>query len=75
MSQWRVYTGSHPTGFLTGGVGHVEPGQKFEVPDEYLAAFDARRDVSRVRGVKQGGKKTSTSSGDEAASAAPDSGD
>jgi hypothetical protein len=74
VSQRRVYTGSHPTVFLTGGVGPVEPGQEFDVPDEHLAAFDARSDVRRVRAAKQGGKKTS-SSGDEAASAAPDSGD
>lgn len=74
MSQRRVYTGSHPTVFLTGGVGPLSPGQEFPVEDEDLAAFDARPDIKPVRAAKRRGRKTS-SGGDEAASAAPDSGD
>lgn len=71
MSQWRVYLGKHPTVFLTGGVGHVVPGQVFPVPDEHVAAFDARRDVG-VPAPRRSGRKTSDSG--EAASAVPGDG-
>ncbi len=46
MSQRRVYNGKQPTVFLTGNVGAVVPGQVFDVPDQHVAAFDARPDVS-----------------------------
>lgn len=58
MSQRRVYTGDQPTVFTTGGVGAVVPGQEFDVPDEDLAAFDARRDIS-VPPPRRSVKKTS----------------
>jgi hypothetical protein len=83
VTQRRVYTGSHPTVFLTGGVGQLNPKQEFDVEDEHLEAFDARSDIRRVRAPKRGGRKTGGagggnaggSSSDEAASAAPDSGE
>jgi hypothetical protein len=58
MSERRVYTGSEPTVFMTGNVGSVVPGQEFDVADEDLAAFDARRDIS-VPAPKRGVKKSS----------------
>lgn len=46
MSQRRVYVGKQPTVFMTGGVGSVVPGQEFDVPDDAVAAFDARPDIA-----------------------------
>ena len=58
MSQRRVYNGKQPTVFMTGAVGRVVPGEEFEVPDEHVAAFDARPDIS-VPPQRRGVKKTS----------------
>lgn len=73
MSVRRVYRGAQATVFFTGGVGEVAPDAEFDVPDEHVAAFDARPDVSIPPG-RRGGKKTS-GAGDESASAASGDGD
>lgn len=70
MSQRRVFTGRHPTVFMTGNVGPVVPGQVFEVPDEHVAAFDARPDVG-MPPSRRGGKKQD----DVGESVSPESGD
>lgn len=57
MSERRIYLGKQPTVFMTGRVGAVVPGQEFDVPDEDVAAFDARSDVS-VPPPRRGVKKT-----------------
>jgi hypothetical protein len=41
----RIYTGE-PTNFVTGGIGHAEPGDVIEVPEELLEAFDRRTDIA-----------------------------
>lgn len=74
MKQRRVYTGAQATVFLTGGVGEVDPGGEFEVPEEHVAAFDARPDVSVVP-ARRGGKKTTSGAGGESDSAASGDGD
>ena len=42
----RVYLGREPVSFITGGIGHVEPGGVIEVPGELLEAFDRRPDIA-----------------------------
>lgn len=42
----RKFTGETATVILTGNVGPVTPGGEFDVPDELVARFDARRDVT-----------------------------
>ena len=42
------YTGPFTVTFHTAGVGEVEPGAEFTVPDELADAFTARNDVEVV---------------------------
>lgn len=42
------YTGPDTISFLTAGVGEVEPGAQFTVPDEIAEAFTRRADVEEV---------------------------
>jgi hypothetical protein len=39
------YTGEHPVSFTGHGVGHVEPGDEFEVPADDAGRFTRRADV------------------------------
>lgn len=70
MSRRRIYNGRQPTVFLTGNVGAVVPGQEFDVPDEDVAAFDARPDISvppprrTVKKTSGDGDPVPTTSGD-----------
>ena len=53
------YTGPVTVTFHTAGVGDVEPGAEFTVPDELADAFTARSDIEEVAEpvVKQSRKK------------------
>jgi hypothetical protein len=42
------YTGPDTVTFLTAGVGEVEPGAEFTVPDELAEAFLRRGDIEEV---------------------------
>lgn len=42
------YVGVTPITFITEGVGEVEPGDEFSVPDELASAFLSRADVEEV---------------------------
>ena len=42
------YVGVTPTTFVTAGVGEVEPGEEFTVPEEFVEAFVGRDDVEEV---------------------------
>jgi len=42
----RVYTGKEPVSFVTGGIGHVEPGDPIEVPAALCEGFDRRADIA-----------------------------
>lgn len=42
----RIYTGAHPQDFITGGIGHLEPNQRFECPAELCEGFDRRADIA-----------------------------
>lgn len=42
------YTGPFTVTFHTAGVGEVEPGAEFTVPDELAAAFLSRHDIEEV---------------------------
>lgn len=54
MKRFR-YTGTHATVFITGGVGEVQPGDTFEVPDDIAEQFSRRDDVKSVRGQSGSG--------------------
>lgn len=43
------YTGAAPTVFQTGGVGPLEPGEEFSIPDDLAPAFLNRPDIEPVR--------------------------
>lgn len=54
------YTGPFTVTFHTAGVGEVEPGAEFTVPDEIADSFTARNDVEVVmEPVKPVGRKKS----------------
>jgi hypothetical protein len=42
------YTGSGTVTFFTAGVGEVEPGAVFTVPDDIAPAFTVRGDIEKV---------------------------
>lgn len=42
------YTGPAPTTFMTHGVGEIDTGSEFEVPDDEAQSFLARPDVEPV---------------------------
>jgi hypothetical protein len=42
------YVGAHPITFTAYGIGSVEPGDEFEVPDEVATAFTSRTDLEKV---------------------------
>jgi hypothetical protein len=42
------YTGPHPIVFIEDRVGHVEPGEEFEVRDDLAPRFLARPDIETV---------------------------
>lgn len=42
----RIYVGSSPKTFVTGGVGRLVPGQRFDCPEDLCEAFDRRADIA-----------------------------
>lgn len=42
------YTGTHATTFQRPGVGHLQPGDEFDVPAEAVLAFMRRADIEHV---------------------------
>lgn len=51
------YTGPDTVTFHTAGVGEVEPGTEFTVPDEMALSFLARDDIEEVEDIKPVTKK------------------
>lgn len=43
-----TYTGVQPAVFLAGGIGLVEPGGEFDVPEDLAEAFTRRPDITPV---------------------------